>query len=422
MSEAWSDEMKLRLLSAIWTKNHNQYAKAAGMAGLVINDPLAGMEEAYVAATMNRAKEIEKTTGHDLVAMLAAIKELLPEDGHYLLHTGLTSSDVLDQTTLLQTIWSTAYLVNELKAKVFELVMAAKAGRYDVLIMGRTHLQPAEPTTLLHRITLFSREIVDWMYMAETMFHRLIPYMGLMSGSVGTYANIVYTMQGLDVERFDIFDLRAKTQTLPRYLELFVAGTIDLLAAALHKVAFDFRLEASYGNITEADAEKRVGSSAMPYKKNPIRAEKINSLCRHAHHLVGNAWDNAAWQGLDRTLDDSANRRMWIPEAFLTMAEAVWETGLLIDDLSRIKETDPMSWQEVWTKSRLKSWTEARQAVNLPTDFPPPFETDRLERSIQHDKLLMDAYVNLKWPCGSLQYLCLTSPFTLLNEFRWDDR
>lgn len=420
MSYAWSEEMRMRLLSALWVRNHNNYMMRAGMPGLTKDDPCISLGSEGIAALIERAKEIERETKHELVAILNALQEAMPENRSYMLHTGLTSSDVLDQCTLMQTIWSTAYLFDKLKAAAWDMVMKGRAGTYNVFLIGRTHLQPAEPTTLLHRLTLFTREIVDWLFMADAAFHRLIPYLGLMSGPVGTYGNITAAWQGLGLSTGpDIDDLRAKSQTLPRYLETITAGTLDLLAASLHKLAFDFRLEAGYGTITETAASSRVGSSAMPYKKNPIRAEKINSLCRHVHHLCGNAWDNAAWQGLERTLDDSANRRMWIPEAFLTMAEVVFETMGLLADLENSEEMDPEQWYDIWSQSRTKSWTEAQKAAGKNNPDLPSF-INSLDISIQHDKQLMDAYVTMKWPGGDLQYFDLSSPMGLLKDFRWD--
>lgn len=419
ISRVWSEEMRMRLLSGLWTKNHNAYMKAAGMPGLVIEDPLTGKDTDEVGALIARAKEIELDTKHELVALLKALQETLPDIRSYMLHTGLTSSDVLDQCTLIQTIWSLAYLFDCLKETAFDIVMKARAGYYDIPLVGRTHLQPAEPTTLLHRFALFIRELVDWMYMTDGTFHRLIPYLGLMSGSVGTYGNIVTAMVALNVQPLHSEDTRPKSQTLPRYLELYTAHSLEQLAACLHKLAFDFRLEAGYGSLVEKGAETRVGSSAMPYKKNPIRAEKIDSLCRHTHHLCSNAWDNAAWQGLERTLDDSANRRMFLPEAFLTMAEAVYETKGLISDFENIQGTDPAEWYDLWSKSRGKSWVEARMSAGKDTDNAPPF-LDNLAYSIDQDKRLMNYYVTMKWPGGDLQYLDLTSPLGLLNEFRWD--
>lgn len=420
MSYVWSEEMRMRLLSALWVRNHNKYMVNTGMPGLIIDDPCMRLGSEGIAALIDRAKEIEKETKHELVALLNALQETMPDTHSYMLHTGLTSSDVLDQCTLMQTLWSTAYLFDKLKAAAWDMVMKGRAGTYDIFLIGRTHLQPAEPTTLLHRLTLFTREIVDWLFMADAMFHRLIPYLGLMSGPVGTYGNITAAWQGLGISTGqEIENLRAKSQTLPRYLETMVAGVLDMLSASLHKLAFDFRLEAGFGTITETAASSRVGSSSMPYKKNPIKAEKINSLCRHAHHLCGNAWDNAAWQGLERTLDDSANRRMFLPEVFMTLTEAVKETIGLLIDLENSKETDPEKWYDIWSQSRAKSWTEAQKAAIENSPDMPNF-MNSLDISINHDKKLMDAYVTMKWPGGDLQYLDLSSPMGLLKKFRWD--
>jgi adenylosuccinate lyase len=125
-------------------------------------------------------------------------------------------------------------------------------------------------------------------------------------------------MQSLDLQVFPI-----ATQTYPRSQDYRVLTVLAGLAASLHKFAFDLRLMQSqgFGELAESFGEKQVGSSAMPFKRNPVNAEKICSLARYVAALPAVAWENAAEALLERTLDDSANRRIIFPEAFLACDE-----------------------------------------------------------------------------------------------------
>jgi adenylosuccinate lyase len=125
------------------------------------------------------------------------------------------------------------------------------------------------------------------------------------------------------------------TQTYPRKQDWFVLNALAGLGASLHKFAFDLRLLQSppFGEWSEPFGEKQVGSSAMPFKRNPITAENIDSLTRLVAALPRVAWDNAALSLLERTLDDSANRRLVLPEAFLLTDEALRRAFSLVEGL-----------------------------------------------------------------------------------------
>lgn len=394
MNIAWSTSSHYRTIVRIWMNNHNKFMEMNGMPGLKIESPLDSLNNEEMDELVAKVAAREKETGHELVALLQVVQELMEGENnrlynaHHLLHTGLTSSDVQDQSVLLKTIWSLTRIMKRVRDIVRYLSRRADAGNLDVYLVGRTHLQPAEPTTLLHRLTILAQELMDWLASADLTLMQLLSYTGLLSGSVGTYENTKAAMIGLGFDRELVpNDERAKSQTLPRSLDLAVAQALDRLASILHKQAFDYRLESGFGQVYDRAAKDRVGSSAMPYKKNPIRAEKINSLTRHIHSLCATAWDNASWQGLERTLDDSANRRMWLPESFLTMAHVVTQFDSLLVDYIRIEETDPESWRSVWEQSRVQS---AKEATAYGTKHQAGFDFDGdLKISIEQDKRIM---------------------------------
>src|SRR5262249_12372334 len=212
--------------------------------------------------------------------------------------------------------------------------------------MGYTHLQPAEPTTIGYRLAVYAQDALG----ALGELDRLIA--GLrgkgLKGAVGTAASYQELLAGtgstpeqLEAAFLAELDLPAfpiATQTYPRGQDYAVLTALAGLAAGLHKFAFDLRvLQAQgFGEWAEPFGEKQGGSSAMPFKRNPVNAEKVCSLARVVAGLPDAAWHNAADSLLERTLDDSANRRAILPEAFIAAEECLMTStrivrGLVVD-------------------------------------------------------------------------------------------
>jgi adenylosuccinate lyase len=212
--------------------------------------------------------------------------------------------------------------------------------------MAYTHLQPAEPTTLGYRLALYAQDLLEHLASLDRLTADLRGK-GF-KGAVGTAASYqellaetgtspaeleAHVMEALGLPTFLI-----TAQTYPRVQDYRVLTTLAGLAASLHKFAFDLRLMQSpgFGEVSEPFGARQVGSSTMPFKRNPVGAEKICSLARYVAALPGVAWSNAAEALLERTLDDSANRRAILPEAFLAcdeilMTAAKLAGGLVVD-------------------------------------------------------------------------------------------
>jgi adenylosuccinate lyase len=325
MRALFSEETKRRMWRRLWLALAHAQAKA----GLISDEELADLRRHVDAVDIEAAHRIEAEIGHDLMAELRVFASQATLGGGKL-HLGATSMDVEDNVETARIKVALSMLV----AAVRELLeaFAAKIEEYaDLPCMAYTHLQAAEPTTLGMRLALWAQDVLlDYEELRQLA--EILPSKGL-RGAVGTSASYVALLQSSartpdDVERdvlaaFDLEALAVSGQTYPRKLDYRVLSAVAGLAASLSKFAFDLRVLASspFGELGEPFGRKQVGSSAMPFKRNPMLSERINSLARipAAHAQI--AWHNAADNLLERTLDDSANRRSIIPESFLAADE-----------------------------------------------------------------------------------------------------
>jgi adenylosuccinate lyase len=213
--------------------------------------------------------------------------------------------------------------------------------------MAHTHLQPAEPTTLGYRLAVYAQDLLIDEAALRCAYAQLTAKG--MRGAVGTSASYAHLLHGTgrtprdqEMDVLAAFDLEARdvsTQVYPRKLDYLVVCTLAGIGASLSKFAADVRILSSsgFGELFEPFGAKQVGSSAMPFKRNPVKSERIVSLARLLPGYADAVWQNAATNHLERTLDDSANRRMVLPEAFLcgdellTTARAITE-GLRVDE------------------------------------------------------------------------------------------
>ena len=347
MRVVWSETYKRRLWRRIWVA----LAEAESQFGLVTPDQVADLRAHADQVDLDRALEIEAEIKHDLMAEVKAFAEQCPVGGG-ILHLGATSMDVEDNADALRLRESLDLIIGRLEILVGEF--AAQVDKWaDTPTMAFTHIQPAEPTTIGYRLAQYAQDLmVDYAELARV--RSAIKGKGF-KGAVGTSASYIelvkdtpragrgaegesvesLVMRALGLEPFD-----AATQTYPRKQDWLVINALAGLAMSLHKFAFDLRLLQSppLGEWSEPFGLKQVGSSAMPFKRNPVNSEKIDSLARYLAQLPRVAWDNAANSLLERTLDDSANRRIVLPEAFLCADELLITAQRLIDGLA-IDET-----------------------------------------------------------------------------------
>ena len=323
MRQIWSEEHKRKLWRAIWVA----LAHVQTDYGLVTPQQAADLEAHMNQIDLPRALQIEEEIQHDLMAEVKTFAEQAPIGGG-IIHFGATSMDVEDNAEALRLKMSLEQISATLR-NTLVLLSALTLQYADTPLIALTHLQPAEPSTLGYR---FAQTLQD--LLAD--FRQINWLIGNIKGkgfkgAVGTGASYaeLFGVKGLEgfeekmSARLKLPFFEITTQTYPRKQELEVMNALAGLAQSLYKFSFDLRLLQSpaFGELSEPFGQQQVGSSAMPFKRNPIRAEKIDSLARYLAQMPRLAWDNAAHNLLERTLDDSANRRVMLPEAFLAADE-----------------------------------------------------------------------------------------------------
>lgn len=337
MRALWSEAHKRRLWRRIWVA----LAEAQQAVGLVTAEQVADLRAHQDAIDLARAQAIEAEIHHDLMAEVRAFAEQCPVGGG-IIHLGATSADIEDNADALRIREALDLILGGLRKLL--LIFADQVERWaDVPTMAFTHLQPAEPTTIGYRLAQTAQDLLAD-YTELRRVRNDIRGKGF-KGAVGTsasYAQLLEAevkaeveirgaaltstlasfesriMSALGLEAFPV-----ATQTYPRKQEYRVIAALAGLGATLYKFAFDLRVLQSppIGQWAEPFSARQVGSSAMPFKRNPINAENMDSLARQLAVLPRIAWDNAAHSLLERTLDDSANRRSLLPEAFLITDE-----------------------------------------------------------------------------------------------------
>ena len=307
----WSETNKRKLWRRIWVS----LADAQSKFGLVTSQQVAELKAHAEEIDIETALKIESEIHHDLMAELKTFAAQCPTAGG-IIHMGATSMDIEDNADVLR-MQSALNLVIAKLGRLLLSIAERMEITADLPIMAYTHLQPAEPSTLGYRFSVYAQDLLDdWMVLQEIRQN----FRGKgFKGAVGTAAAYFDLLGAENYPAFEealSIDLKLpffpiSTQTCTRKQDLSVLNALASLGATLHKFAFDLRVLQSppIGETSEYFSPKQVGSSAMPFKRNPINSEKIDSLARQLSAYPQVAWQNAATNLLERTLDDSANRR-----------------------------------------------------------------------------------------------------------------
>jgi adenylosuccinate lyase len=321
MQEIFSPDRKFSTWRKLWVA----LAESQKELGLDISDRQIGaMKEHIYDINYEVAEQREKEVRHDVMAHIYAYGVQCPE-ARPIIHLGATSSYVGDNTDLILMKEALVQIRSSLAGVIVELARFALKHK-SLPTLAYTHFQPAQPTTLGKRATLWLQDLVSDMEALEFALSQ-IKMLGC-RGATGTAASFLELFDG-DAEKverlekliaqkmgFDgIFDVSG--QTYPRKLDYNVLSILSGIAQSAWKFSNDIRLMSHLKEVDEPFEDKQVGSSAMAYKRNPMRSERISSLARHVISLAQGAAMTASTQWFERTLDDSAARRIYIPEAFL---------------------------------------------------------------------------------------------------------
>ncbi len=357
MLRIWSPRHKFTTWRRIWLA----VAEAQQACGLDISDAQIAQMRDRVEVTdedMALAARYEKDLRHDVMAHVHAFGDAAPA-AKAIIHLGCTSQDVVCNADLL----CLGRALNLIRYKLSRAIMSVSGfagANVGVPALGFTHYQPAQPTTVGRRAAGWASDLDYALEGIEQSWDSN----GLrgVRGATGTQASFLSLFEG-ELSRVDDFESRflhglyhldwasaGRTeqrrgmtvaqsaragsvlevpgfeltgQTYPRIHDAKVMSSLASVAAVLHKIATDIRLLSNRKEIDEPFGSKQIGSSAMPYKRNPMKCERICGLSRFVMNLVGNAYDTSATQWLERTLDDSSNRRLSLPEAFLALDGAL---------------------------------------------------------------------------------------------------
>ncbi|KAF8637105.1 hypothetical protein AX17_003009 [Amanita inopinata Kibby_2008] len=271
------------------------------------------------------AAQEEKKRRHDVMAHVHTFGKVAPAAAG-IIHLGATSCYVTDNADLIFLRQGLTYLIRSLAVLVSRL--SAFASQYRSLpTLGFTHFQPAQLTTVGKRATLWVQELL-WDLRNLQRARDDIGFRGV-KGTTGTQASFLALFDG-DHEKVEELDrlvtklcgfeyaYPVTSQTYSRKIDVDVLAPLASLGATAHKIATDLRLLANLKEMEEPFESTQIGSSAMAYKRNPMRSERVCSLARHLMVVHQNALMTSSVQWFERTLDDSANRRISLPEAFLT--------------------------------------------------------------------------------------------------------
>ena len=323
MATLWGDQRKFSTWRRLWVA----LAEAEAELGLPITpEQIAELQVHVDDIDFDAAEKYERKLRHDVMAHVHAYGDQCPA-ARPIIHLGATSCYVTDNTDLILIRESLQMVARRLAAVIIALADFAKQYR-DLPTLSFTHLQPAQPTTVGRRACLWAYDLA--LDLAEVE-HRIGTLKARsVKGTTGTQASFLELFDGDHDKVRQLEQLVAQKDGLRCHLRhhrpnLFAQGRCPGARHARrhrrqrHKAATDLRILAHRKEIEEPFEKDQIGSSAMAYKRNPMRAERICCLARFAMNLPANAAQTHATQWMERTLDDSANRRLVIPQAFLAI-------------------------------------------------------------------------------------------------------
>ena len=336
LSKIWSPENKIKTMRQLWI----DLASLQRELGIdaISQDAIRELKHTRDDIRYERINELEMKFKHDIVAHIHAYAELCPKGGQ-ILHLGATSNFINDNVDSI--LIKQSFSVIEAKMYSFVELLNAKANQYAAIpTIAYTHLQPAQLITIGRRFSMWKQDVIMDYNNVKSID---IPFRGI-KGTVGTEDTLLKLFDG-NVEKCDrlneklanIYDfenlVKVCGQTYSRKYDVEYIHTISGVCQSIYKIMNDLRLLASKNEVFEEFSENQVGSSAMPYKKNPINCEKICSLCRYVINQEQSITQTYINQWLERSLDDSAIKRIVFPECLLLVEYILDQSIYVIENL-----------------------------------------------------------------------------------------
>ncbi len=330
--ERYSSKEMLAIFSpqykfSTWRKLWLYLAEAQQKVGLAVtHEQLKEMKNNLDNIDFEYAKEKEKEFRHDVMAHIHTFAKECPQAAG-IIHLGATSAYVGDNTDLIQ--YREAFKILQKKTlDVIYLLKKFSLAFKEMPTLAYTHFQTAQPTTVGKRASLWLQDVfLDYQELQQQI--KNLPFRGV-KGTTGSQASLMKLLDNNSnkvkvveehvCKRAGFKNLLPLTgQTYTRKLDFQITSLLSKLAQSAAKFANDLRLLSHLKEVEEPFEKNQIGSSAMPYKRNPIRSERINSLARFVVTLANSTAHTASTQWLERTLDDSANKRLTLPECFLAV-------------------------------------------------------------------------------------------------------
>lgn len=341
MRKVWSQRNFWLTVRDVWIATATVQAQVGLVTSGQLEDLKAHRDDISVERIWQFERDRELGTGHDVAAAIAEYSEVAPIGGA-ILHQGLTSEDVLSnaEARLIRDSFGLvrSEMVGLLKA------FGEKANDYkDLACIGVTHWQAAEPTTVGYRFARYAQNLLDDLSKLDLLLPS-IKGKGI-KGPVGTYGSIVNILKGRGLTAAEherrIMELvgipyaAISGQTYPRKATFTTEEILSSTGATLHQFGFDIQfLQSSFVNeVSEPRRKGQIGSSAMPHKQNPVNSENANALTEVLPGALLASWMTTAFDSLERTLRDSGGKRLWLPESFLIIDEALVKTERVVRGL-----------------------------------------------------------------------------------------
>ncbi len=323
MAEAFSDDKKFRTWRTLWIALA-ECEKALGVD--ITDEQIDEMKRFRDDINYDVAIARENVVRHDVMAHVFAYGEQCPK-AKPIIHLGATSCYVGDNTDLM-IIYDALKLVEAKLVNVIDNLSRFANTYKDMPTLGFTHYQPAQLTTVGKRATLWIQDLLTDLGELQYILHNF--KLRGVKGTTGTGASFL-SLFGGDADKVKKLDalvccklgfsdaFAVTGQTYPRKFDTIVLNALALIAQSAYKFSNDLRLLQNLKEIEEPFNKQQIGSSAMAYKRNPMRSERMGALCRFVLSMPINAAVTASTQWFERTLDDSANKRLVIPQSFLAV-------------------------------------------------------------------------------------------------------